>query len=121
MCAVGGVWTLGYGWAGKLRRYLVDLVEMRRPSNVAQVSLIRNVKILPIVELYHLCHDLLTGMANAKSLRNPLPTLSILAQDISDLAFKEKEICSPILKRWHLLATGVAVATMHTCYGDEMK
>ncbi|KAF8023294.1 hypothetical protein BT93_F0709 [Corymbia citriodora subsp. variegata] len=32
---------LGYGWAGMLRRYLVDPVEMWWPSNVAQVSLFR--------------------------------------------------------------------------------
>ncbi|KAK4795067.1 hypothetical protein SAY86_013061 [Trapa natans] len=33
--------VLGYGWAGMLRRYLVDPVEMWWPSNVAQVSLFR--------------------------------------------------------------------------------
>ncbi|WJX65435.1 Oligopeptide transporter 3 [Trifolium repens] len=32
---------LGYGWAGILRRYLVDPVEMWWPSNLAQVSLFR--------------------------------------------------------------------------------
>ncbi|KAI6704696.1 hypothetical protein NL676_007658 [Syzygium grande] len=32
---------LGYGWAGMLRKYLVDPVEMWWPSNVAQVSLFR--------------------------------------------------------------------------------
>ncbi|KAM1005343.1 hypothetical protein ACFX13_005472 [Malus domestica] len=32
---------IGYGWAGILRRYLVDPVEMWWPSNVAQVSLFR--------------------------------------------------------------------------------
>lgn len=32
---------LGYGWAGMLRRYLVDPVEMWWPSNLAQVSLFR--------------------------------------------------------------------------------
>ncbi|KAK2979553.1 hypothetical protein RJ640_027417 [Escallonia rubra] len=56
-----------------------------------------------------------------KSQINSLPVLSILAQDVSDLAFNEKEIYSPILKRWHPLATGVAVATLHACYGDELK
>ncbi|KAL6974446.1 hypothetical protein U1Q18_028629 [Sarracenia purpurea var. burkii] len=53
--------------------------------------------------------------------RNPLPVLSILAQDITELAFNEKEIYSPILKRWHPLAAGTAVATLHTCYGNELK
>uniref|UniRef100_A0A804M423 Oligopeptide transporter 3 n=2 Tax=Zea mays TaxID=4577 RepID=A0A804M423_MAIZE len=32
---------LGYGWAGLLRRYLVDPAEMWWPSNLAQVSLFR--------------------------------------------------------------------------------
>nr|XP_025629374.1 uncharacterized protein LOC112722531 isoform X1 [Arachis hypogaea] len=32
---------LGYGWAGILRRYLVDPVDMWWPSNFAQVSLFR--------------------------------------------------------------------------------
>ncbi|GJN23293.1 hypothetical protein PR202_gb10929 [Eleusine coracana subsp. coracana] len=32
---------LGYGWAGMLRRYLVDPAEMWWPSNLAQVSLFR--------------------------------------------------------------------------------
>ncbi|KAK2419723.1 oligopeptide transporter [Trifolium repens] len=32
---------LGYGWAGILRRYLVDPVEMWWPSNLSQVSLFR--------------------------------------------------------------------------------
>ncbi|CAK7337466.1 unnamed protein product [Dovyalis caffra] len=53
--------------------------------------------------------------------QNPLPLLSILAQDISELAFNEKAIFSPILKRWHPLAAGVAVATLHSCYGNELK
>lgn len=59
--------------------------------------------------------------SSSKNQRNSLPILSILAQNISDLAFNEKEIYSPVLKRWHPLATGVAVATLHACYGDELK
>ncbi|KAA8523156.1 hypothetical protein F0562_009579 [Nyssa sinensis] len=57
----------------------------------------------------------------SKDQRNPLPVLSILAQDINELAFNEKEIYSPVLKRWHPLAAGVAVATLHACYGNELK
>lgn len=53
--------------------------------------------------------------------QNSLPVLSILAQGISELAFNEKAIFSPILKRWHPLAAGVAVATLHSCYGNELK
>ncbi|XP_051152470.1 protein unc-13 homolog [Andrographis paniculata] len=52
---------------------------------------------------------------------SPLPLLSILAQNLSDMAFNEKEIYSPVLKRWHPLATGVAAATLHTCYANELK
>lgn len=58
---------------------------------------------------------------SARHQQSPLPVLSILAQDISDLAYNEKEIYSPILKRWHPLATGVAVATLHACYANELK
>ncbi|KAK7319955.1 hypothetical protein RJT34_04684 [Clitoria ternatea] len=47
--------------------------------------------------------------------------LSILAQDMSEVAFNEKAIFSPILKRWHPLAAGVAAATLHVCYGHELK
>ncbi|WOG92628.1 hypothetical protein DCAR_0311901 [Daucus carota subsp. sativus] len=53
--------------------------------------------------------------------QNALPVLSILVQDTCDLAFNEKEIYSPLLKRWHPLATGVAVATLHACYAKELK
>ncbi|ONM21589.1 Retinol dehydrogenase 13 [Zea mays] len=56
-----------------------------------------------------------------RSSRNPTPVLSILAKDISDLATKEKKLYSPILKTWHPLASGVAVATLHSCYGNELK
>ncbi|KAL2342558.1 hypothetical protein Fmac_003843 [Flemingia macrophylla] len=49
------------------------------------------------------------------------PSLSVLARDISELAFNEKAIFSPILKRWHPLSAGVAAATLHVCYGHELK
>ncbi|KFK40373.1 hypothetical protein AALP_AA3G365200 [Arabis alpina] len=50
-----------------------------------------------------------------------LPALAILAEDIGHLAFNEKAIFSPILKNWHPLAAGVAAATLHSCYGNELK
>ncbi|KAK9269018.1 hypothetical protein L1049_000786 [Liquidambar formosana] len=56
-----------------------------------------------------------------KNQTNSLPVLSGLAQDISELACNEKVVFSPILKRWHPLAAGVAVATLHACYGNELK
>lgn len=52
---------------------------------------------------------------------NPIPVLAILAKDVGELAIKEKKTFSPILKRWHPLAAGVAVATLHACYGNELK
>ncbi|KAJ4951979.1 hypothetical protein NE237_028811 [Protea cynaroides] len=55
------------------------------------------------------------------NLSNPLPVLCILAKDIGELADNEKKVFSPILKRWHPLAAGVAVATLHACYRNELK
>ncbi|KAI3709569.1 hypothetical protein L2E82_39335 [Cichorium intybus] len=52
---------------------------------------------------------------------NQLPTLCVIAQEITDLAFTEKEIYSPILGKYHPLAVGVAVATLHSCFGQEVK
>ncbi|XP_027922527.1 protein unc-13 homolog [Vigna unguiculata] len=49
------------------------------------------------------------------------PILSILARDITELAYNEKAIFSPKLKRWHPYAAGVAIATLHVCYGNELK
>lgn len=50
-----------------------------------------------------------------------LPVLAILAKDVGELAIKEKDTFSPILKGWHPFAAGVAVATLHVCYGNELK
>nr|KAJ0226766.1 hypothetical protein LSAT_V11C100019300 [Lactuca sativa] len=52
---------------------------------------------------------------------NPLLVLAILAKDINELATKEKKMLSPILKRQHPLAAGVAVVTLHVCYGKKLK
>lgn len=57
----------------------------------------------------------------SKNHSNPLPVLAILAKDVGDLAINEKQVFSPILKRWHPFAAGVAVATLHACYGNELK
>ncbi|CAI0628702.1 unnamed protein product [Linum tenue] len=53
--------------------------------------------------------------------QTPLPQLAILANDISQLAFSEKAIFSPIFKRWHPHAAGVAVATLHSSYSKELN
>ncbi|KAM6559554.1 hypothetical protein CsatA_028793 [Cannabis sativa] len=57
----------------------------------------------------------------SKNQPNPLPILAILAKDVGELALKEKRMFSPILKRWHPFAAGVAVATLHVCYANEIK
>ncbi|KAI4316105.1 hypothetical protein L6164_024118 [Bauhinia variegata] len=57
----------------------------------------------------------------SKNQPNALPVLAILAKDVGNLAVNEKQVFSPILKRWHPLAAGVAVATLHACYGNELK
>ncbi|XAR69295.1 hypothetical protein NMG60_11000828 [Bertholletia excelsa] len=57
----------------------------------------------------------------SRNQQNPLPVLAILAKDVGELASKEKGFFSPILKQWHPLAAGVAVATLHACYGNELK
>ncbi|KAJ9130400.1 hypothetical protein P3X46_034637 [Hevea brasiliensis] len=57
----------------------------------------------------------------SKNQPNPLPVLAILAKDVGELALNEKQLFSPILKRWHPFAASVAVATLHACYGNELK
>ncbi|KAK9288727.1 hypothetical protein L1049_017191 [Liquidambar formosana] len=44
-----------------------------------------------------------------------------LAKEIEELAVKEKENFSSILKRWHTFAAGVAAVTLHNCYGTLLK
>ncbi|OIV97805.1 hypothetical protein TanjilG_12562 [Lupinus angustifolius] len=57
----------------------------------------------------------------SKNQPNALPLLAILAKDVGSLAVNEKQVFSPILKRWHPLAAGLAVATLHVGYGNELK
>ncbi|XP_023546194.1 uncharacterized protein LOC111805369 [Cucurbita pepo subsp. pepo] len=56
-----------------------------------------------------------------KNQKNPPHVLSVLAQEVSELAFDEKAMFSPIFKEWHPHAAGVAVSTIHSCYGKELK
>lgn len=44
-----------------------------------------------------------------------------LARKTEELAVKEKDIFSPILKKWHPIAAGVGAVTLHTCYGTLLK
>lgn len=57
----------------------------------------------------------------SKNQPNALPVLAILAKDVGSLAVNEKQVFSPIFKRWHPLPAGLAVATLHVCYGNELK
>nr|KAJ0225766.1 hypothetical protein LSAT_V11C100019360 [Lactuca sativa] len=51
----------------------------------------------------------------SRNQQNPLPVLAILAKDIGELATIKEKKCP------HPLAAGVAVATLHVCYGNELK
>lgn len=44
-----------------------------------------------------------------------------LAKETEDLALRERESFSPILKRWDSIAGGVAAVTLHQCYGAVLK
>lgn len=44
-----------------------------------------------------------------------------LAKETEDLALRERESFSPILKRWHPTSAGVAAVTLHQCYGAVLK
>lgn len=44
-----------------------------------------------------------------------------LAGETEELAWKEKDIFSGVLKKWHPIAAGVAAVTLHTCYGALLK
>ncbi|KAF3780488.1 hypothetical protein EJ110_NYTH39077 [Nymphaea thermarum] len=47
--------------------------------------------------------------------------LIVLAKETEDLAKKEKENFSPVLKKWHPVCAGVAAASLHNCYGVVLK
>ncbi|KAH0739808.1 hypothetical protein KY290_038513 [Solanum tuberosum] len=48
-------------------------------------------------------------------------TLIKLAYETEELATKEKETFSPVLKKWHPIAAGVAAVALHSCYGTLLK
>ncbi|KAL6900632.1 hypothetical protein ACP4OV_005308 [Aristida adscensionis] len=56
-----------------------------------------------------------------QSSKKPMPALSILAKEVGDLACKEINMYTPILKKWHPLANVIAITTLHTCFGNELK
>ncbi|KAF2314030.1 hypothetical protein GH714_021639 [Hevea brasiliensis] len=44
-----------------------------------------------------------------------------LAKETEDLALRERESFSPILKKWQPIAASVAAVTLHHCYGAVLK
>lgn len=44
-----------------------------------------------------------------------------IAQGTEELAVKEKETYSSILKKWHPVPAGAAAVTLHNCYGTLLK
>jgi len=44
-----------------------------------------------------------------------------LAQETEDLAAKERQNYSPILKKWNAIAAAVAALTLNNCYGHVLK
>ncbi|KAK7277396.1 hypothetical protein RIF29_18547 [Crotalaria pallida] len=44
-----------------------------------------------------------------------------LSQETEDLAVKERDNFSPILKKWHTTASAIAAMTLNNCYGDVLK
>ncbi|KAL5542331.1 hypothetical protein UlMin_010041 [Ulmus minor] len=60
---------------------------------------------------------------NAKEVKEEEASEALLqlAKETEDLALKEREGYSPILKKWHSTAAGVAAVTLHNCYGAVLK
>lgn len=48
-------------------------------------------------------------------------TLMQLADGTEELTGKERQIFSPVLKKWHPVAAGVAAVALHECYGTLLK
>ncbi|CAK8570600.1 unnamed protein product [Lathyrus sativus] len=44
-----------------------------------------------------------------------------LAQETEDLAIKERQSFSPMLKKWHPAAASVAALMLHSCYGHVLR
>jgi len=44
-----------------------------------------------------------------------------LAQETENLAMKERQNYSPVLKKWHSIAAAVAALTLNNCYGHVLK
>ncbi|XP_047315048.1 protein unc-13 homolog [Impatiens glandulifera] len=44
-----------------------------------------------------------------------------LANETEEIALKEKAIFSPVMKKWHPIASGSAAVSLHSCYGKVLK
>ncbi|KAL7616610.1 hypothetical protein Lser_V15G02855 [Lactuca serriola] len=44
-----------------------------------------------------------------------------LADETEELVIREMEMFSPVLKKWHPIAGGVAAVTLHACYGNMLR
>ncbi|KAG0560384.1 hypothetical protein M758_10G172500 [Ceratodon purpureus] len=62
-----------------------------------------------------------TRRKSFKAATAPPPALAVLAQDTMAFAMSEVDNFSPVLKRWHPFAGGVAAATLHSCFSREFK
>ncbi|KAK8548661.1 hypothetical protein V6N13_054561 [Hibiscus sabdariffa] len=60
-------------------------------------------------------------LANAEEGEQPSVTTLKFAKRTEELAEKERTTFSPILKRWHPTAAGVAVVTLHQSYGELLN
>ncbi|GMP55911.1 hypothetical protein CsSME_00020576 [Camellia sinensis var. sinensis] len=64
-------------------------------------------------------HGSLNGMT--LEVQEVTEALIQLAKETEELALKEKMIYTPVLKKWHPIAAGVAAVTLHSCYGTLLK
>ncbi|KAM7253397.1 hypothetical protein ACFE04_005173 [Oxalis oulophora] len=58
--------------------------------------------------------------AKADVREEPIDALFQLAKETEDLALREREGFSPVLKRWNSIAASVAAVTLHQCYGKVL-
>ena len=63
----------------------------------------------------------MTESGSMKDIKEGSEVVLQLAKETEDLALKERESFSPILKKWHAIAGGVAAVTLHNCYGSVLR
>ncbi|KAI4345867.1 hypothetical protein L6164_012955 [Bauhinia variegata] len=70
--------------------------------------------------------DKIVEAVNAKAAESdvkeePSELLLQFAQEAENLAMKERECYSPILKKWHPTSAAVAASSLHSCYGTVLR